>query len=615
MFRSLVIALLVGLCSFGVATGSAAAQDTSPRVTSERSVPIMRPEDERVKLARRLIRIKEYSNATSLLEAVYEENPADPVVQNLLKSCYDILGQHAKAELLIKKIVEREPDVLSHRTYLAELLAKMGRTEESKEAYDKAIALIEPDNLLNQSLLIHSMVSCGQEDLALERIDEARTISNRPTLFALERGMILEGKRRYEDATEEYLSILDSDTARQIGNAERRLMAMLEFSGSSKEVESVLMNLADTTAGERTLNLLADFYIKSGHFDKGFNYALLQDSLAGFNGQPLLNFIGQCRHRKSWEQVARMADYILQRYPQEPFVTEVSAQQADALAQLGRSDEAIAAYERVFDGADQDRTKGDALCGIGEVYFEILHDYPTARAYFDSVVNYYPRGFGYLHARKSIPHCYLREGDLARARKGFSQLAETRQLEDIKEEMVYYLALSAFFEKKYDSAEVGLRRLMVDYPRGFYVNDALELVLLIDEAQGDESLLDAFSDALYFRERGRLDSTRARLEAVASADNPALADIALYRLARLDLKAEDSTSALSTIDRLISEFPDSYYLPYGMKMKADMLLNGAAESEEARQLYRRLLESYPDYPFASEVRDKLRKLETKSPVG
>lgn len=615
IFKRAALGVLIGLITATCGLAPALAQEMPPRSPGEEAYRRLQDTDGRIKLARRLIRAKQYDNAARLLEEIFEERPSDNVVYNLLKSCYDVLGQNAKAELLTRKVIEQQPNVLNHRTYLAEVLAKMGRTEESKAAYDDAIALASPENLIQQTVLVHSMMSCGQDDLALARIDQARTTSGKPTFLALERGTILEGKREYKAATEEYLAVLDTDTTHEAGRAERRLAALLEFSGSSGEVEEVLMNLTDTTAGERTLNLLADYYIKAGKFEDAFSYALIQDSLAGFDGRPLLNFIYQCRDRKSWEQVNRMADYIQQRYPQASLLIDVSSLQADALARLGQAEAAIAAYEKVFRGAPEPRAQGDAVYGIGEIYFQILHDYPKARLYFDSVVNNYPRGFSFLNARKNIPHCYLREGNLATARKEFAALAGVRQLEEYQEETAYYLALTAFFEARFDSSEIGMRKLMVDYPRGYYVNDAMELVLLMDEAQGDEDLLKTYSEALFFREQGLVDSTRARFAEIAEADNQALADVALFRLALLDLEAADSTAAVATIDRLIADFPDSYYLPYGMKLKADMLLSKDPGAEEARRLYRSLLESYPDYPFASEVREKLRKLEAENSIG
>ena len=42
------------------------------------------------------------------------------------------------------------------------------------------------------------------------------------------------------------------------------------------------------------------------------------------------------------------------------------------------------------------------------------------------------------------------------------------------------------FRKDYDSATVQMRKLMVDFPRGYFVNDALRLLVLVDQAAGDE---------------------------------------------------------------------------------------------------------------------------------
>jgi len=86
-------------------------------------------------------------------------------------------------------------------------------------------------------------------------------------------------------------------------------------------------------------------------------------------------------------------------------------------------------------------------------------------------------------------------------------------------------------------------------------------------------------------------------------------------LAELGLKRGDSAEALETINRLVDEFPGSYYSPYGMKTKADMLSETITGREEAKQIDRTLLKSFQDYPFATEVRERLRRLEESGLVG
>jgi tetratricopeptide (TPR) repeat protein len=186
---------------------------------------------------------------------------------------------------------------------------------------------------------------------------------------------------------------------------------------------------------------------------------------------------------------------------------------------------------------------------------------------------------------------------------------------DIGEEVAYYRGELKLFKKDYDSCATIMRKLMVDFPQGFYVNDALQLIMVFDEAKDIPDLMEAYGRALMYRERLLPDSSRLWLERLTLNENKTLADDALYQLTTLNLSQQDTVSALGSIERLATEYPDSYYSPYGLKMKADILLQGKGTHDEAKLLYRQLLEKYPNYPFASEVRKKLRQLETDSKIG
>jgi tetratricopeptide (TPR) repeat protein len=108
------------------------------------------------------------------------------------------------------------------------------------------------------------------------------------------------------------------------------------------------------------------------------------------------------------------------------------------------------------------------------------------------------------------------------------------------------------------------------------------------------------------------DSSIARLTAATEADNKALADIALFELTELVLKTGDELSAVSYVDRLAEEYPESYYLPYGLKIKADILFGSKDTIDEAKLIYRQLLEAFPNYPFINGIRQKMRAVETES---
>ena len=75
-------------------------------------------------------------------------------------------------------------------------------------------------------------------------------------------------------------------------------------------------------------------------------------------------------------------------------------------------------------------------------------------------------------ARRLIPHCYLGLGDLEKASEGFRAQIGNRTGQGLNEEIDYYLAMIGFFRQEYDSTTAALRKLIVDYPRGLFNNDA-----------------------------------------------------------------------------------------------------------------------------------------------
>jgi len=156
---------------------------------------------------------------------------------------------------------------------------------------------------------------------------------------------------------------------------------------------------------------------------------------------------------------------------------------------------------------------------------------------------------------------------------------------------------------------------MVDYPRGLFVNDALSLVMLVTDAKEAPELLSTYAAALFYSERLMADSARAKLVEVAENADSTLADVALYGLAELESDTGNDDEALGHLDRLIERFPESYYHPHGLKLKADILVERVDSLGEARDIYRYLLENYPHHPSITDVRTRLRELEAEPVVG
>ena len=276
--------------------------------------------------------------------------------------------------------------------------------------------------------------------------------------------------------------------------------------------------------------------------------------------------------------------------------------------QTKQYDSAIALYRHIVEVTPSPVDKGEALFQVGHVYAEHLNDCRTAIAVYDSVATSYRRGFAFINALREIPLCHLRLGNLPAAEQAYRRLAAQRLNDDIGEEILYHQGLIRFFAREFDTAQTLFNKVIVTYPRGLFVNDALRLLMTVTEAEGDDALLGEYAAALYFRMQREDDSARVQFEHMVEGTNKALADISLLTLAEMGLAQSDTAAALGHVDLLMKDYPESYYVPFGVKLKADVLIQKPATYDEAVALYRQLLQAYPNFPESSEVRKILRLL-------
>ncbi len=603
--RRLIIAILIGLSA---ANSSSIAQEiiqAQPAAVS----------DSRLTTVRQLMKSQSWEPAAAMLEVIYESDKANQTVINLLKNCYGQLKQYGKIETLVRRQIEIVPGNFNLWIELAEVLADQGSSDKATDAYREAERLIAAPDQGRYLLLVRSQLRHGLEDQTLELIDKIRKQSKDSTLFALERGTVMESRKKYTAAIQEYLPVLAADTTMEALEVERRIILLLDFPEASKEVERILVSEAQTRKNARVVRLLADYYVRDNRFDQAFEFAVRRDSPENMQGQSVIYLMRQCYDRKLYAEAARFGEWILNRHSQGPSNIEARLFYARSLARIGQTDRAFAQYDTVLVTSPRDADRGQALFESGEIYFNLLGDNARALACFDSVVNRYRVGLAYVEANRARPFCYLRMGELAAARNAFTFQKDHPMSDDIEEESAYYLGLIHLFEGRYDSAEVSFRKLLVDHPTGFFINDALQMSMVLTEAKDAPELLSDYAQAMYAQEKRSFDSTRIWLDRLARAENQTLADVALHRLTLISLQLADTTAALDCIQRLDSGFADSYYRPYGLKLKADILSSSRSTIEEARALYKQLLEQCPNYPFASDVRKRLKQLETDFKVG
>ena len=536
---------------------------------------------------------------------LYETYPNEQTITNLLIQCYSQLGLDFKLESLIKKQIDSNPNNIGYYLSLAEVTAKQGRLDEALDLYKQAVSLIDGVNRVRYQLVIQSMLQYNFETEAQAYILKWREESGDPNLLGNQMGLIYEKKKEYEKAMVEYYPLLE-DTSRIGSSVEKEIVDLLLFEDSRPIAEKYLVEKNNKQFNVRAVKILSLHYIRSGQLEKSFEYTKLRDSLIEKNGNSLISYMQTCQREKLYDETIHMGNYLLSQYDNPMLQNRTRFIIADAFSESGKYDSAFQTYQKIFYNTKVDREKADALYYAGKIYQEKLFQVDSALVYYDSVVNNYPVGYNFVNASESIPYCYLQKGEIQKAIDLYEALEAKRMQVELQEQILFHHAQALFINDKVDSSKIFLSKILINYPTGFYVNDALSLMKIMQSGEDDPDVLKEYAQALLFEIQHKQDSAIVVFDKIVGNESQVLADFALYRITENLIDQHDSLKALEYIDKMEAEFADSYYFPYTLKQKADILLAHNKKTDEAYKIYRHLLKDFSNYPFISEVRKILR---------
>ncbi len=559
----------------------------------------------KILFARKLISERNYEGAASFIEVLYEEDASNQIVINLLRQCYTQLKLYFKLESIIKLQIASQPSNIGFHLSLAEVVAKQGRIDEARRHYKKAVSLIDGTNRVRYQLVVQSMLNNSLETEAEKYIIAWRKESSDKTLLGEQLGQIYERKKEYKKALDQYYPLL-ADTTRVGNNVEREIVELLLFEDSSPITEAYLVEQNKNNINSRAVKILSMHYIRTGQLDKSFAYTKLRDSLHEKNGNSLISYMQTCKREKLYDEMLRMGDYLLSQYQQPAIQARAKFLIADAQTQLEQYEKSQQTYTEIFSLVKSSREKADALYHIAKIYQNNLNEIDSALYYYDSLITHYKTGLNYMRAMVDVPYCYIQKGELQRAKEIFLSFEKQRFNIDIKEKILFQLAQVLFFENKIDSCKTLLSKILVNFPTGFYVNDALSLLKILQSGEDNTNILKLYASAMLFEIQKDDVSTLATYNKIIDDESKVLADFAMYQLIGIYVKQADFVHAIEAIDKMETLFGESYYLPFALKQKADIMVSDSKKTDEAYKIYRQLLLNYPNYPFITEVRDLLR---------
>jgi len=556
----------------------------------------------------RLMRFGEFQRASDLMELIIEKNPGNVHLKNLLADCLEQAKNYEKLILFLKQRVATEPPGYQLLRSLGRVYVLTGSPDSAQPLFLAAVKQNQTGHERGYSSIAEIYHKFGYYRLESEFIDSSRVFTGNATLLADRMGDALAAQKQFGAATLEYLTYMETDTL-AVRTTTQKLEAMMTFPESADTVMTILSERIKSQANNKhLLNTYGQLLMRQNRYDEAYTFFRGLDSLEAGIGGSVLYFMQECNVRGHFDYTLLAGEYLLQYRAESTLKNSVLFAMAEAWIATGKFDQALAAYQTVAQDFVRPAHRADANLRIGLLYKDYLGDFAKAGEYLYGVTKSVPGGHYDVKARIALADLAVRENLLDSAISLYQSLENLELSEDAREQIEYSQAEVYLFKEDYGEASTRFRQIVSRYPRGFYVNDAIQYSLILTETLEEaRQQIDLFSSAEYYRYVGQSDSLEYYLTKICRVGIRSLAPISYLRLGQLYFDQDRFDEAITAADSLVSLHSQSYFYPYGLKLKADIYLNSTGRPQEAFDIYRTLLENYPTYPFAAEIRDIIRR--------
>ncbi|MFH1699758.1 MAG: tetratricopeptide repeat protein [Candidatus Zixiibacteriota bacterium] len=555
---------------------------------------------------RRLMTMGQYEMAGALAEDELSRSPDDLTLKSLLAQCYKNSKNYGKLLALMRLRILSEPVnfMLLHNAGEAHLL--IGDVDSAQYYFFESASM----SLDRQPILVsiaQNYQRLGYYDYAVVFIDSVRILTNNPNLLASIMGDVLTANGNYAQATREYLTHMEKDSV-AAAEAEAKLISMIRYPESADTVLAILsQQIRNHYDNFRLINAYGQLLMDRGQFDKAREFYVELDSLRNKGGNDILYFMKWCNKSGEYMQTILAGEALAASHEISPIIGNAQFLMAEAYTATGEYEKALAIYHSIEDKFVSAPHKAEARIRIGVLYKNYLHDLDRARDFLDEVIATAPRSRYDIQARFELADLLIRENQLDSALACCTLLKNLELNDSFKEKADYMIGLIKLFSYEYMSARDSFKQIISRYPRGFYVNNAIEYSLILSEAIGSASgQIDLYCASEYFDYNNQRDSLEFYLKKICQIKIPALSPVSYLNLANLYFGQNQAEAAINTIDSLQIQYPESYFLPYGLKLKADIYFENPERRDKALEIYRGLLRDHSNYPFSAPIRDLLR---------
>ncbi len=562
-------------------------------------------------LAERHQREGDLQTALEMYQSLLAQNPESGELADRIQGIYRELKRYPELIAFLNHRLEKKPGDFDLHLALGEAYFLSGQVQMAKEGWLRALALApkaeEPYFQVGKAFWERGML--GEAEDVFQR---GRVALEDETLFAETLARLYEVGADYQAATREYLIWLSQD-ARRLSYVNSRIAQFPRDESTAGVVEEAL-TVAVTTQPDRLEfgSLLGHHLIRAGKAEQAYHQFLMVDQQSKESkGKVLLNFANRCAELGHYDIAIKACQEVAARYPDQVTAHQAQLIVGHNLATMERYGDALDAYEGLIRMHPESSEAAEAMYARGEIYFLHMDDVESALRVFRILKAGAGTGFRTAQATFRVGDCLVVKGDLHGARGEYQSMVDAHQSDEVREKAAYKLAELLLLEGQFQQSKEAFDQLVVSFPQGFYVNDALIQSIFLDDAISEqEGPLQTYIGAMRLGvQRQYEQALSAYQKTLQQHPGSILADDILMQMASLKEKIGQHQEALAELNALLKDYPESRLCPQAQRRIGEIFELQLDDVNAALEAYQKVLSKYPRYLFLDDVRRKIRQLK------
>jgi tetratricopeptide (TPR) repeat protein len=574
---------------------------------------VLRNDQQLFQTAQSYIRKNRYDAAIPVLEDLLIRNPQNATYYEWLLRSYLTVSQLDQADSLVNAMLLKYPQDLRYSIDRATILYRQNHEKEALSLWHQ-ILQSHPRNINLYSQIANEMIENRLWDEAVIVYQTAIEKIPNTEHFYMNLANLYKNRLMYKEATDNYLKYLDAQP-KQEKYIFNQILAFQIPTDQQTEFFTVLEKQAassDTTS--RLTVLLGQLYQRYRKYDKALETFLSLETESS-DGTRLISF-AQAAERDSAYAIALQAyQEVIKRYPKSKHILLAYRGEITTLFLLAVTNNQIQYAEQALRLIDTVKThfprhpETYRLAYFeGKFYFSYYFDVDKALAIFSEILQ-----------EKSLPanlrndilldkgKCEIMRGELEQSIKTFEAVKDLQY----KGKALLLCAEVGYFLYDWTLSKEYINTLLKTQGMGSNVtNDAIALQLKLSYAEKNPEILSKMAKAELLVYQQKKSEARREFTELIKMPNipPTLKSESYLAISRLSLDLDETETGLEYSRMAISDSSVYLYADEHLYLMGVVLETRLNQPERAFDIYRNLLENYPNSLMVDDVRDRMRKI-------